>query len=428
MRITSQDYAGLANDAYQDRPVGVRRPGEDEKVRIEGIDYRVIEHVDNRRNGYQGTVYRRIDNGEIVVAHRGTEQIWKDGVVTDGAMVLSRVNPQVDDAIELTRRALAIANEEGRQSGKSTPEVTVTGHSLGGTLAQVTAHHFDLRGETFNAYGATSLDRRIPEGGNRVLNHVMAADTVSAASPHYGRVQIYATEREVATLRASGYQNNRLLDVVTPDNPLLAAGASLGSHSMHHFLPVEGNGRPDRSVLDDSRTRALADENRQTIEGYRDDVEGLRRGVTVVSRGPLGIVRDGIDHLRGPLPAGEPARLEQREAERRSRESPSTSRGPIHYDGADGLGWNAESGGVLRSPLRADVRLPSQEVERLLTAARSGDPVTLRAAQEDLQASDFGQSWRALVNERQRDLARQLPEPDAGQREARAVQSMDMAR
>ena len=235
-----RDYAQLASDAYEDRPVGPRPPGRREPIRLGDVDYWVVEHVNNRTTGYQGTVYQRVDSGEIVVAHRGTEQIWKDGVVTDGAMVLSRINPQVDDAIELTRRALAIAKEQGRQPGKSTPGVTVTGHSLGGTLAQVTAHHFDLRGETFNAYGATSLDRRIPEGGNRVLNHVMAADTVSAASPHYGRVQIYATEREVATLRASGYQNNRLFDVVTPDNPLLAAGASLGSHSMHHFLPVDG--------------------------------------------------------------------------------------------------------------------------------------------------------------------------------------------
>lgn len=65
-------------------------------------------------------MYQRVDSGEIVVAHRGTEQIWKDGVVTDGAMVLSRINPQVDDAIELTRRALAIAKEQGRQPGKNT--------------------------------------------------------------------------------------------------------------------------------------------------------------------------------------------------------------------------------------------------------------------------------------------------------------------
>src|SRR3546814_9639280 len=97
-----------------------------------------------------------------------------------------------------TRESLRGAQKFSIERCASPPEVTVTGHSLGGTLAQITAHHFDLRGETFNAYGAASLGYRIPEGGDRVLNHVMAADVVSAASPHYGQVRVYAKPREIA--------------------------------------------------------------------------------------------------------------------------------------------------------------------------------------------------------------------------------------
>ena len=425
-----RDYAQLASDAYEDRPVGPRPPGRREPIRLGDVDYWVVEHVNNRTTGYQGTVYQRVDSGEIVVAHRGTEQIWKDGVVTDGAMVLSRINPQVDDAIELTRRALAIAKEQGRQPGKSTPGVTVTGHSLGGTLAQVTAHHFDLRGETFNAYGATSLDRRIPEGGNRVLNHVMAADTVSAASPHYGRVQIYATEREVATLRASGYQNNRLFDVVTPDNPLLAAGASLGSHSMHHFLPVDGKGARDRSVLDDPRASDLAEENRRAIAGYRNGVEDLRRGITVISRGPFGALRDGFDAARGPILPGEPAARE----ERAGQAQPLSEWGALAAT-AKSANERARAGREVgdesfpfHPPLRSDARSPSSEVERLLKSAQTSDPGALRAAQEELQASDFGQAWLARGHKRQDEIPRQLPAQDAVQREAITPSTPQMAR
>lgn len=64
-------------------------------------------------------------------------------------------------------------------------------------------------------------------------------------------MQIYATEREVATLRASGCRNNRLFDVVTPDNPLHGGGRVFGVAFVHHFLPVDGKGARDRSVLDD---------------------------------------------------------------------------------------------------------------------------------------------------------------------------------
>ncbi|KAF1718813.1 hypothetical protein [Pseudoxanthomonas wuyuanensis] len=156
-----------------------------------------------------------MDTGEIIVAHRGTEpdqglgQILRDGALTDGAMVAARFNPQTADAIALTKRALDYAEQQGRKPGGQVPEVTVTGHSLGGTHAQITAHQFGLRGETFNAYGAASLGYRIPSGGDHVINHVKAGDFVSAASPHFGQVRVYASADEIATLHAAGYANDR---------------------------------------------------------------------------------------------------------------------------------------------------------------------------------------------------------------------------
>ncbi len=145
------------------------------------------------------------------------------------------------------------------------PPVTVTGHSLGGTLAQVTAHHFDLKGETFNAYGANSLGLRIPEGGNAVTNHVMAGDMVSAASGHYGQVKVYAAPQEIATLAANGFDNTthwtdplrgyspiNFATGTTPPNTVGAAFSMVGnSHLMHNFVNVDGAGQPDRSVLND---------------------------------------------------------------------------------------------------------------------------------------------------------------------------------
>ncbi|MGH8039833.1 MAG: DUF6792 domain-containing protein, partial [Stenotrophomonas sp.] len=176
MTITSQDYAALADDAYKDRAVGRREPGQEEKVYLNGHQYKIIEHVNDRRSGYQGTAYQRVDSNEIIVSHRGTQEIFKDGVVTDAAMVLSRANPQANEALAFTKRTIAEAEINDIRRGIST-NVTVTGHSLGGSLTQITAHHFGLKGETFNAYGAVSLTSyRMPEGGHSVINHVMAAD------------------------------------------------------------------------------------------------------------------------------------------------------------------------------------------------------------------------------------------------------------
>jgi hypothetical protein len=316
MSLNHQQYADLANDAYLDYVPGVRKPGQKDEVPVNGVKYNILEHVNNPRNGYQGTIYQRVDTGDIVVAHRGTEQIARDGAYADGSMVLARVNPQAQDAIELTRRAIERAEDIGRGKDK-TPEVTVTGHSLGGTLAQITAHHFNLRGETFNAYGAASLGMRIPEGGNTVLNHVMATDTVSAASPHFGQVRVYAQQKEI--------------DLLRENMSLTVAAKTLGSHSMHNFTGEDGKGHPDRSILADPDARQLAQRYDPLIDEHRDDLRGMRAGITLAARGPAGLFEDGIDRLRGPLKPGEPAAREAPDT-RLSPKPPSTPAAPAPYD------------------------------------------------------------------------------------------------
>lgn len=305
MTIPSQDYAALADDAYKAREAGVRAPGREEQIYLNGNQYKIIEHVDDARTGYQGTLYQRVSTKEFVVAHRGTEQILKDGLITDGSMVLARSNPQVAEAVALTGRAVELAARRSQDAGRELG-VTVTGHSLGGSLTQITAHHHDLKGETFNAYGAVSLSGlRIPEGGHAVINHVMAADAVSAASPHYGEVRIYATEKEIKTLSDAGFSNSAF-NALIPDYPLTAAAASLDSHKMGEFLG-------SASILANSQGRWLAERNERMIEEYRDDLDTRRTALTVITRGVPGGAVDLMDKLRGPLDPGEPARraLEQ---------------------------------------------------------------------------------------------------------------------
>ncbi|MBV6690378.1 hypothetical protein KV692_21650 [Xanthomonas euvesicatoria pv. physalidis] len=298
MSLTSQQYAALAKDSYDKPP----ETGENSRTVVIGnVSYKRLEYIDSP-SGYQGIIYRRIDTNEIIVAHRGTEterELKQDGVYTDGGMVATRHNRQAAEAIELTKHALVYAQKLGKDG--EALDVTVTGHSLGGNLAQVTAHHFGLKGETFNAYGAVSLDRRIPEGGTDVINHVMAGDAVSAGSKHYGQVKLYATQQEITTLEKAGYANDRsLLDV---RNPAVVKPLA-DSHRMHNFLPVDANDAPDRSVLEDPKAQQLARQYAPMIDKYRDDVEVLRGGLTLDARGGYGLAVDAIDRLRGPLESG----------------------------------------------------------------------------------------------------------------------------
>jgi hypothetical protein len=366
MTLRSQDYAELAEHSYD-------RKGDlahlvNQTVTLGGVEYRILAHAD-RPSGYQGTIYQRMDTGEITVAHRGTEferEKFKDLIVTDGGMVAARTNLQADDAVELTRQATKMAREN-LLGYKPAPEVTVTGHSLGGTLAQISAHHFGLKGETFNAYGAASLDRRIREGGNDVLNHVMAADLVSSGSPHYGQVRVYTNSREIETLQRYGYENDRSpLDLRRPASAAFQAMDG-GSHDMHNFLPIDGQQRADRSVLDDPQARRLAQQYDPMIDKFRADVGALRDGVSRSLRGPAGTLDDAVDWLRGPLEPGEPARRETQGERRTSNDM----REPSHP--ANGKYQQAYTGVVEID--RSLGRTPDGASERLaasLTAAGAG--------------------------------------------------------
>ena len=334
MTLSSQQYANLADFSYGRDQKGNQHVDLNALVgkvveMDDGLKYRVLAHAD-KPSGYQGTIFQREDTGEIVVAHRGTEfgrEPLKDGVLTDGGMVFNRLNQQAEDAVELTREAQVRAEQYAHKKNVAAPEVTVTGHSLGGTLAQITAHHFDLRGETFNAYGAASLNYRIPEDPTpKVINHVMAADAVSSASPHYGQVRIYAKQSEISQLEAAGYHNNWLLDAMTQDHPVL--GSVNTSHMMHNFLNVDGDYRRDVSALGDPDMRARAASNAREIENYRGDIRSIRAAASVggdvydvLKGGVWNAPERAYEHIRQAvqpaLPAGEPARLE--EAQRHQR-------------------------------------------------------------------------------------------------------------
>ena len=273
MSISTDQYAELSFHAYDDIPVGYWPNGNGPKIPpIKGIEYKILEHVSNPRTGYQGTIYQRKDTGEIVVAHRGTESPKKDlqDAITDADIVRHHHNQQVDDAIRLTQHAVALSEKDRKH-----PPVTVTGHSLGGTLAEITAHKFKLHGETFNPYGAAGLDLHIPEGGTAVINHVLAGDAVSAASPHYGQVRIYATENDVATMQQAGYRTRSNQSLYTAGWQT-ALPLTQADHGIANFLTHDEQGRPHASVLN-AQNLQRAHDHAEMIAHYRHDVT-LHRG------------------------------------------------------------------------------------------------------------------------------------------------------
>lgn len=263
--ITRQQQADLAVDAYETRKI--TKPGE--SITIGENDYRVLAVHNSRSTGYQGTVYQDVRTNEIIVAHRGTESPTTDwfDAYTDWNMVAKSTNHQAADSEKLTRIAIEKAEEFHRKNPElPKPAITHVGHSLGGAHVEIQAYRFGHEGATFNGYGAVGM-HGVRKGGGDVTNYVKAADVVSAANAHYGKVVVLATEGDLGPLRKYGYNNQQNTMAI---QAVRAAAASVGSaHSSLNFVGKD-------SILSDrnyDRARRLADENKFMIQDYRGDVE-----------------------------------------------------------------------------------------------------------------------------------------------------------
>ena len=139
--------------------------------------YVVFGYTADSATGFHATAYRNKETNEIIIAYRGTDpdiqhhtRTTIQDAAVDFTMVKDQVNLQKNAADAFTRAMI----DKAARHGISRDHITVTGHSLGGTLAEIEAAEFGLRGTTFNAYGAVDLGYGVSEGGTQVTNYGMA--------------------------------------------------------------------------------------------------------------------------------------------------------------------------------------------------------------------------------------------------------------
>ncbi|MDO4640176.1 MAG: lipase [Neisseria sp.] len=272
-QLNRQQYADLSEDSYEKR-----NADEHKKILIGKHYYKVLATWGNPKTDYQGAVYQDVETNTIVAAHRGTESL-KDGII-DLKMVFQQVNSQLEDATTLTLMALRKAEEfHKKRPDMPKPKVEQTGHSLGGSHTEIQVHLFEekgilMEGVTFNGYGAAGL-HGVPEKDNgRLTAYVKASDVVSAANPHYGRVVVLATEKDLAPLKAYGYNNER--DTPTPTAISASLTNTLPAHGIKNFTGSDSI----LSRLNYRHARSLADDNEKMIQDFRSDIKALKNGLS----------------------------------------------------------------------------------------------------------------------------------------------------
>lgn len=414
--MNSKVHARLSNEAYE--PPKFDKNGQPESVIIDGERYVVVRHMD-KPNGYQGSIFQSLDTGAYVVAHRGTEfdrQLLKDGVV-DVGMVTGKLNAQLHDALELTRIAKEMADRDNKA-------LTVTGHSLGGALAQITAHHYNLPGEAFNPYGAAGLGYRIREGqpahAAPFTNHVMAGDFVSAASQHYGSVQIYALPSELNLLRSAdnmaalgGPAKSVALFGLTPALAVQMAD----SHRLKHFVDDPATVPPRLSVLGQESARITQPEDRARVDAFRENMALQRDAITRLSRGIPGLAVEGIDKLRGH---DEPGAFGERQA--RATKLAAHPFNPVEHREAPG-----SDGG----PRRENPAFHSRSsLEDRLNEMLNADPDRFKVLNQQMSTLNAGQvlDQQAQSQVNAEDQARAHSQEQAAQQAAQQEQTASAMR
>lgn len=144
-------------------------------------NWKPIKSVHNLENGFDANVYRK--NNDIIIAYGATNDD-KD-VYTDVQMANGNLPNQYEDAVELYSK---VKNEN------KDCNITVTGTSLGGSLAELVASTFeDTKAITFNAYGTAKIieNNSNEENGlkdnKNTYNYITLGDPVSTSAKHVGQ-------------------------------------------------------------------------------------------------------------------------------------------------------------------------------------------------------------------------------------------------
>ena len=177
--------------------------------------------------GYKGVIYVNHHKQQCVLAHRGTNIKNVSALKTDaGAIAQNIIQGQERNMPRILEKAISSAQEKNYS-------LTVTGHSLGGWLAQISAFlaksqypEIHLKAITFDSPGAKPMLEQInprinPIGLDQldITNYLSAPNLINACNPHIGTVYRIVFEAFQAKPAHYTLQTHALSTLIRAFNP-----------------------------------------------------------------------------------------------------------------------------------------------------------------------------------------------------------------
>lgn len=263
--VTPKKFLELSNESYRNESLPRNTTSED--------GWTVIGQTQNHDTGYAAIAYQG-PNGEIVIAHRGSDSPHeisdgdisignsrKDWLESNKALVEGRVPPQFQDANEFTK------NIYNQYEGETA--ITHTGHSLGGALAQLTAHKYGSDAVTFDNPGVHEVIVNNGDvfGGDEIKHenfksYLSLNSFVSAVNTQIGE----PTKLNIDKLLGRDEASNKSNILGTADRAWDTGKGLTDRHDLNNISQVFGeDGQPlgefiqDMSTMQESEANQVAD-------------------------------------------------------------------------------------------------------------------------------------------------------------------------
>ncbi len=234
-----KEYANLAENAYKEYIFDDNNDDNDNSM-VQDLINKDLNNKYNilcvtpftTKNGFQAVIYGDISTydkdtntyGKVIIAYRGSmppenfslNEFIQDWINNDFKDIVGGDMPrqfeetediQNETAVSFFEKAKNFLTEEAKLNYSQ--NITVTGHSLGGALAQLTAAKYNLEGYSFNGPGVKYQAEQAGFTGTNVKNFIIMNDIIgnlrdeqsdSGSSGHVGEEYYYFPTATVCRL------------------------------------------------------------------------------------------------------------------------------------------------------------------------------------------------------------------------------------